>query len=874
MTKLIPASATHKLLAARRILLGLSLLLALFPAAGWSQYVPAARRPFGDSLAKVHAERVRSYDLQHIRLDLRLDERIQSVAGTSTLVLRPLQAGLETVEVDSAELRIQSVTFPDGTPLPFEEAGETLRIRLPRPAGPDDLLTLTIAYDGKPRKGLYFFQPDRSYPKRHPQIWSQGEMDDSHFWFPVYDYPNDRTTSEGFYTVNSSFTVISNGRLLGVTENTQLRTKTYHWKQEVPHSTYLVSVVAGEFEKYTERAGDVPLEYYVPPGTGREKALRSFSETPAALRFFTGRIGLPYPYAKYSQTTVQEFTFGGMENISATTLNDRTLHEADSEPQSSSVDLVAHELAHQWFGDLLTCRNWAHLWLNEGFATFWAALYREHRYGREEYLNEVREDRGRYLDEDRQRYRRPLVTSYYSDPVDLFDRTTYQKGFLVLDMLRYLLGDERFFRAMAHYARTYRNQTVVTDDFQKAVEEASGENLGWFFEQWVRQAGYPELSVSQEWDESARQARLVIQQTQALDEMTPLFRMPVDVEFTTPGGTKAVRIEFSRQREEYTFDLDAKPLMTRFDPDGRVLMTVQFHKPAAELLYQLEHDPSIVGRIWAAEQLASASGDRTEIARALRERLLRDSFWAVREAAAGALGEMKTAEAREALAAGLQDRNPEVRQAVARALGGFFKDQQADRLVRRLFESDRNPTTAAEAAYSVARIQGRGAREFLERALRRESDHDVIRRFALAGLRELGDKRSWDLAAQWSRYGHPSQTRIVAIEALSRLGAREEKTADMLIALLEDPNVFVRQRAIRALGEGGFQKGRSALNRLAQSEVHSETRRAVQRALELLGVPTRADAFSAPAPPREFVRSLLTSSPPARSQSAAPSLVP
>jgi aminopeptidase N len=632
-----------------------------------------------------------------------------------------------------------------------------------------------------------------------------------------------------------------------VTEHPASRSKTFHWKQEIPHSTYLISVVAGQFEKYGERAGAIPLEYYVPSGTGRDKAMQTFRETPAAVRFFEDRIGFPYPYAKYSQTTVQEFTFGGMENISATTLSDRTLHESASEPQSSSVDLVTHELAHQWFGDLLTCANWSHLWLNEGFATFWAAAYREHRDGWDQYLHEVFEDRVRYLDEDKQRYRRPLVTSYYSDPIDLFDRTTYQKGFMVLDMLRFVLGDERFFRSLSHYLKTYQRQTVVTDDFRKAVEEASGENLGWFFDQWVYKAGYPELAVSQQWDESRREVRLTIEQTQALDQMTPLFRMPVDVEFTTAAGSKKVRIEFSRAREEFTFPLDRQPVMTRFDPEGRVLMTMQFSKPAAELLYQLEHDPSVIGRIWAGEQLTFAAGDRAEIARALRERLVRDSFWGVRRAAAAALGQLKTEEARAALGEGLGDRDPRVRQASVRALAAFFKDQQADRLVRRLYDSERNPVTAAEAVFAVGKIQANGAREFLEKALRRDSDQDVIRRYALSGLRDLGDKRGWDIAVRWSRYGNPTQTRIVAVEAFSRLGGRDEKTADLLMALLEDPNLFVRERAIRELGEGGYQKARAALLRIADTEAQSSTRRAAQAALARLGGATRAGFLPATA---------------------------
>ncbi|OFV98845.1 MAG: hypothetical protein A3H28_00370 [Acidobacteria bacterium RIFCSPLOWO2_02_FULL_61_28] len=850
----------------------LFLAVALLPAAGWPQFIPAARKPFGDAYAKEHSERTRSYDLQHVLLNLTLDERRKSVAGTATLTLRPLSPGLETIEVDSAELRIHAVTLAEGARAPFEQSGETLRIRLPRPAGPSDVLTLTIEYDGTPRKGLFYVTPDKEHPRRPAQIWSQGEMEDAHFWFPVYDYPNDKTTSEGFYTVNADFTVISNGRLVGVTENPALRTKTYHWKQEVPHSTYLTSVVAGKFEKYGERAGDVPLEYYVPPGTGRDKALRTFAETPAGLRFFADRIGLPYPYPKYSQVTVQDFIFGGMENISATTLTDRTLHEEASEPQSSSVDLVTHELAHQWFGNLLTCANWADLWLNEGFATFWAAAYREHRYGREEYLFELLQERTRYLEEDQQRYRRPLVTSFFAEPEDLFDRTTYQKGFLVLDMLRTLLGDERFFRSIRQYARTYQGRAVTTKDFEKAVEEATGENLGWFFDQWVYKAGYPELAVSQQWEESERRVRLVIEQTQALDAMTPLFRMPVDVEFTTPGGTKTFRIEFSQQREEFTFALDGPPVITRFDPEDHILKTVRFSKPATELIYQLEHDPSITGRIWASGQLGSAGGDQAENARALQARLRGDSFWGVREAAATALGQIKTAEAREALANGLQDKDPRVRQASIRALGTFLKDENAARLVKALYDSDRSPVTAAEAAHAIGKIRANGALKFLEKAVRRDSDQDVIRRFSLSALGELGEKKGWKIAAEWSQYGRPSQTRLVAVETLSKLGPREEKTADRLIALLDDPDLFVRQRAIQALGDGGFQKARAALRQKADTEAHAFTRRAAQIALKRLA--DQAPASSSTSPPEKPARSARSATRMEPATAVALSLVP
>ncbi len=809
---------------------------------------PNARRPFADSLSRHHPERSRSYDLEHVLLKLTLDERRRSVAGTSTLTLRPLNPGLESVEVDSAELRIKFVSLPDGTRLPFEEGPESLRIRLPRAAGPTDSITLSIAYEATPRKGLFFITPDRAYPDKPVQIWSQGQVEDSHFWFPVYDYPNDKTTSEGIYTVNSDYTVISNGRLLGIEANSAAGTKTYHWKQEIPHSTYLISVVAGKFEKYSEAVGETAVEYYVPPGTGREKALRSLGETPNALRFFSERIGFPYPYPKYSQVAVEDFTFLGMENISATTLTDRALHEAVSEPQANSVDLVTHELAHQWFGDLLTCADWAHGWLNEGFATFWAAVYREHLFGKEEYSYSLHREKSQYLEEDRQRYRRPMVTSFYTEPYDLFDRTLYEKGALVLDMLRFVLGDDRFFRAFAHYTRKHQQGTVATEDFQKAVEEATGEKLDWFFDQWAYKAGYPELEVSQQWDEAHRRLGLVVEQKQTVADSTPLFRMPVEVEFTTAAGKTTHRIEFSRAREEFSFTLDSRPRMTRFDPDHRILKTLKFQKPAAELIYQLEADPAVLGRVWASEQLAEIGND-PQVVPALRRRLIEDPFWGVREAAAAALGKLKTDSAREALAEGLKDRDARVRQASVRALGAFTKDKKAAQLAETLYRSDPNHPVSAEAALAIGKIKAKGAKKLLEKAIERESDQDLVRRQSLTGFAELGDKKGREIAARWVVYGRPSLTRRAAVEALGKLGRGHQRTIEQLIALLDDPDLFVRLSAIRALADGNFQMARPALARSAQLEVHDFTRRAAQRALERLGsapaakpTPARAQA--------------------------------
>jgi aminopeptidase N len=810
-------------------------LLLVFLVSGFTAAAQQpARKVFGDTLSRYHSPRSRTYHLQHVQLNLTLDERQKTVSGTSTLTLHPLSAGLETVDIDSSELQIRSVRQPEGAELAFDQANDHLRIRLRSPAGPNDPVTLVIAFDGKPRKGLYFIGPDEAYPDKPVQIWSQGEAEDSHFWFPVYDYPNDKATSEGYFTVNADYMVISNGRLVGVEEHPASHTKTYHWKQDVPHSTYLTSVVSGKFEKYTERAGQLPVEYYVPPGTGQAKALRSFHETPGAILFFSEKIGVPYPYAKYSQVAVHDFVFGGMENISATTLTDRTLHDQSSEPQADSLDLVTHELAHQWFGDLLTCADWADVWLNEGFATFWADLYREHRYGEQEYRYSLSQEAAKYLEEDRQRYRRPMVTSYYTDPMDLFDRSAYEKGALVLDMLRFVLGDDLFFGSITHYVKKNAAGNVTTDDFRKAVEESSGQDLGWFFDEWAAKAGYPELEVTSEWNESDRNLRLVVEQKQTLDEQTPLFRMPVEVEFTTPAGRSRHRIEFSHARDEFDFPLDGKPEMTRFDPDHRILGTVKFPKPVPELVHQVKNDPAATGRIWTIQQLAKA-GSGGEIVSALREVLAADSFWGVREAAARALGELKTETARNALADGLRDPDARVRQASVRALGLFKKDKEAAKLAETLFRRDQNPTVAAEAAFAIGKIGAKGASHLLQQAVKRDSDRDAIRRSALRGLGELGDKREWDTIARWLEYGRPPGTRIAAIDALLKLGKdQDEKTAAKLISLIGDRDFFVKDRAIYALGMGGFQQARAALTNSAERELDSRVRRSARTALDRL----------------------------------------
>src|SRR6185295_9512010 len=444
----------------------LALLLAL------AAVLPAVAVPLPFAPAGTPARYMptRQYDLQHLRLDLVFDWDAKSVAGTATNTLAPLLPGLDAVVFHAIGLDVQKVRV-DGAERLFDvdpQAG-TLTVRLGRAYGPEDRLEVAVDYSANPQGGLYFVGPDKAYPGKPRQIYSQGETELNRYWFPSWDYPNDRATTEMIATVERPFTVIGNGELVEVDERPDGR-RTYHWRMDVPHTTYLVSVAIGELIKVSDEWRGIPVDYYVPPSDDAEaRARRSFGDTPGILEYYSTATGRPYPYAKYAQAAVIDYMWGGQENISATTQTARTLHDARAALDFTSEGLVAHEAAHQWFGDLLTCEDWSNAWLNEGFADYFTALYKLDAHGDDELAMEMDDLRARYLAEASQKYQRPIVTRRYADPVDMFDSHTYEKGALVLHMVRYLLGEEGWWKGIRSYVERFAGRTVTTADFQSAM---------------------------------------------------------------------------------------------------------------------------------------------------------------------------------------------------------------------------------------------------------------------------------------------------------------------------------------------------------------------------------------------------------------------
>jgi aminopeptidase N len=796
----------------------------------------------------------RPADVAHVALDLALDLEEQRVSGTVTTTFRALFDDLRSVQLSASELEIERVALVNGPALRASQDGCKLTIELDRAYQHGETFAIEISYAARPRIGLEFVQPGPDDPTRPVQAWTQGQPETNHFWFPCHDSPNDRATTALSVTVPGQYFALSNGRLDHIDEDVNNGTKTYHWRHDVPHPAYLVTLVVGEFAAVQESWDGIPVTYYVRPG--READARAMmGKTPDMLAFYSRQFGVRYPYEKYAQVVCELFT-GAMENTSATTHSFSLLPDARAALDATAPkQVVAHELVHQWFGDLLTCRDWAHIWLNESFATYFEAVYTQHDDGEDEFRYELRENLHDYLDES---YKRPIVYNvYHSSGNDVFDRHVYEKGSLVLHMLRFVLGEAAFWRAIQHYIQSNRGREVITADLERAIEESSGRSMGRFFEQWVYRAGHPEFEVAFHWDSDHKLASLTVRQKQEIDEYHPCFAMPVDIAFTLPVAddalegettTSTFRVQIEEAQQRFYFPLPRKPLAVRFDPGGWMLKTLTFERPAEMLRYQLVHDPDVLGRIEAAEELGKL-GDAKSVA-ALTEALRSDAFWGVRAEIAATLGKLRTETALTALLAALeQERDPKARRGIVAALGSFRVPEQpelaeraAAALAALLKQGDPSYFVESAAATALGKTRTSGAFAQLVAALDRPSWNEIIRAGVFQGLAALGDPAAAGVLAGWLDRSKPIQARAAAAGALGMLakdhrldnGEPRQQAVNALLGALDDPWTPVRASAARSLAALRETGALGALDQIAASDLDGRLVRTVRLAAKTI----------------------------------------
>jgi aminopeptidase N len=758
--------------------------------------------------------RTRDYDLQHSRIALRFDLEQKKILGDVTHSLSILRDGTSKISFDSVGLTIQSVTVNKAA-AKFETTADKLIVPLPAAAKAGEKFEIAIRYEGKPTKGIYFILPDKDYPDRPKQIWTQGESEDTRYYLPTYDYPNDRLTTDTILTVPASWITVSNGKLISVTDAGK-GLKTWTWKESVPSSTYLITVVAGEFDEVKDSWRGLPVTYYAPKGRGDRLAV-NYSRTPAMIDLFSKKLGVDYPWEKYAQAMVDDFVAGGMENSSATTNTSSSLNHAKiaAELTTNEDGLISHELGHQWFGDLVTCKDWGDIWLNEGFATFMNSVWIEAHYPKDQSEYE-RWSNARGWFEEGNLYTKPIVRHDFDDSSE-FDGNAYTKGGWVLYMLRHQLGEDAFYRGLKHYLEVNRGKNVVTADLAKAMEEATHTNVDQFFSQWLYGAGAPKFELGHTYDNEKHQVALTIKQTQKVEGRVGIFSVPVDVEITTATGPKLYPITVTKANQIFTFPSDSAPLLVLFDKGGHVLKSAEFHKEKKEWLYQLKNAGEFSDRADAVTALGKIKGDE-EVVAALGDALRNDKAWGVRATAAETLGQLGGASASKQLLEGLNTANePWVRNRIVTALGNFKDDAAVTAKLEAIAKEDNSYRARSSALQALGKLKAPNAFATLEAAVASDSPDDYLRNAALRSLGSLGDDKAVPLLQQWSAAGKPIESRTAAINSLARLQKDNKDITKQISAYLMEPHFPVRMAAIYALGGRGDATAIPALEALLNS---------------------------------------------------------
>jgi aminopeptidase N len=600
-------------------------------------------------------ERTRKFELTHTRLEVGFDWAKQQLNGKATLSMKPYFYAQTEVELDAKGFVIHEVALvgtpgkPEQKPRPappaYEYDGRKLRIKLPRPYTRGEELALQITYTAKPNdlkakgseaiesdKGLYFINPYEKEPFKPRQIWTQGETEANSCWFPTFDAPNIKTTQEMFITVDKEFISLSNGKLVGSKDNGN-GTRTDHWRQDQPHAPYLFMMAVGKYAVVRDRWRDREVNYYVEKEY-EPYARAIFGRTPEMMEFFSKLLDYPFPWDKYSQVVVRDFVSGAMENTSASIFMEQLQVDNRYLLDDNWDNIIAHELIHHWFGDLVTCESWANLPLNESFANYGEYLWQEHKYGRAEADYLWREELDNYLGEAETK-REPMIRYRYLDKEDMFDSHSYAKGCLIMHMLRSYVGDEAFFASLQLYLKKFAYKKAEIHDLRLTFEEVIGEDLNWFFDQWFLAAGHPELQVT----DSTANGQLYLRVRQRQDTLyTPVYRLPLWVEMWANGQKTRHRIEIAQRDQTFTFAAPQTPDLVLFDAETQLLAVVEHLKTPEEWAYQLQHSDKLLAKLEAVNELRRQMG-QSELARRTLEAALAADHWQVRQLAAEAFAD-------------------------------------------------------------------------------------------------------------------------------------------------------------------------------------------------------------------------------------------
>lgn len=756
--------------------------------------------------------RDREADIERISIVLEPDFPTLSFKGSVTHAFKVLAPELTELTLDARGLDVQKAFDGNAKPLDFDLTGEKLKVKLGRTLKAGERGAVRVEYSGAYNQGMdgaYLFKPDPRYPGQTELLFTQGQPETNSQWVPVYDYPNERSASEITIIAPEGMTTLSNGKLAAKEPGAKAGTTRWRWVQERPHVAYLMAAYVGHYSRVEAApaqtaGGAVPVAYYVPKGL-EEDAKTTFAKTPAMVSFFSEWLDYPYAWDKYDQVVNYRYG-GGMENTSATNIGERNLRDKRAMLAEDADGLIAHELAHQWFGDLITCKDWSHIWINEASASYFQALWMQKDRGEDDYLWDLRGKSRAYFGEAGS-YERPIVTMRYAHPWDVFDRHTYQKGSYLMHMLRRELGDARYQAAWRRFVKDNHDTVADTEDFRRAFEETTGRGLTEFFGQWVYGSGHPDLKLTLSYDYKDKKLVLVSKQKQvAKGQPAFKFKLPLMV-----AGGKVVTAELSSEEDTASWEM-SRPKWVAIDPGLAALAEYELEWPEDMLLAELTDGPTGVDRARAAETLSKKGSPK--MLKAMADCLKNDKFWGTATVCADGLAKIGGAGAVEALAAAAGHKEARVRRSVANNLGTFTRDAAAFEALKKLAD-DQSWHVQADALRAMGSLRLPEARALLEAKLKTESWHDAVAAGALDGLGRLRDESLIPLLSEWMGPGKSEWARSQAMVAYARAAERKDGAYEALTAILDtETDPYITGDALYALRVLGDPRAIPALNRL------------------------------------------------------------
>jgi aminopeptidase N len=775
----------------------------------------------------------REVKVSHLALDLTPDFKQRTFEGIEIFQFKPNGKPVQQLSLDAVDLAILSVTATEQIQ-GWQATPEKLIITFVTPIPMDKEAGVTIVYHAQPSKGIYFRTPEMGYKEGDAHLFSNGAPIEARRWYPCFDSPNAKLTSEITCRVPAGMTAVSNGRLVSEEKDPATGLTAFHWSQEQPHANYLISLSAGYFKKLEDTHNNVSLAFLTPPSEFNEAAA-FFRDTKDIMGFYEAEIGIPFPWPKYYQICLNDFVWGGMENTSATLLTDEELFTEATENIIDGDSLISHEMAHQWFGDLVTCNDWSDIWLNEGFATYYALLYDGHKNGRDSMLYGLYQNARRItgIEDDTN----AIVRRTYGVPENVFGRLSYlayPKGGWVLHMLRSELGADLYRRCIKTYLERHQYGNVVTEDLRKVIEELSGRSYDQFFDQWLYHAHHPELEASYSWDEKTRLAKVSLLQAQKTDQNVLLFSFPLTIRFKGNFGTVDRPILVKEKEADFYFPLESAPRIVRLDPDYTLLAKTTLNLPNDMLYSQLADREDVMGRLLAIEQLKEKK-DHESVGK-LKEMMNNDPFYGVRIEASQALRSIHTDDALEALVASTHQPDARARLLVAFAIDGFYRDL-AFTSARSTLEREKNPAILRAALAGLGNYAQPEARDILIKFLNSQSYRNELAIAAIDAMRSQDDpayiaplletlgKREADFRSRGFGGG---------LDTLAHLARNEEKkdaVREFLIGYVNHKKESIQVAAIQALGTLGDSRSIAVLETFANAAKGSPQQRAAEKSV-------------------------------------------